>query len=85
MNSASITAILNILVALLPTIEAEGASLLADARQIISDVNGSSNATPEQLQAAAALSAQADARQDAIYAALQAQDAADDPSTSGSD
>lgn len=77
MNSTTITAILNIIQALLPTIESTGQALLTDASQLLNDVTSSGNATPEQLVAAQQLSVQADAKQDAIYAALKAQQATD--------
>jgi len=76
MNPTTINAILNLLAAMLPTIEQYGAALVEDAQRILADIQAGT-ATPEQLAQAAQLSAQADAKQDAIYAALQAQDAAD--------
>lgn len=83
MNSTTITAILNLVNALLPTIEAAGAALIQDAQQLIADVRASSNATPEQLQTAQQLGAQADAKQDAVYAALKQQQAQDAAAATG--
>lgn len=84
MNATTINNIIAIVTALLPTIEQYGSVLLADVQQLLSAARDPSAASPDQLKALAALSAQCDAKQDSIYAALQAQQAADEP-TSGSD
>lgn len=77
MNAATITTIINLVQALLPTIEQYGAAILADVQQLIAAARDPHAATPDQLKALADLSAQCDAKQDAIYAALQAQQTAE--------
>lgn len=75
MNSTTITALLNVVEALIPTITAGASTLFADVKTILADVQGSPNVTDDQLTQAQALNAASDAAQDAAYKAYQAQDA----------
>ena len=77
MNANTINNIIAIVTALLPAIEQYGSALLADVQQLLAAARDPSAASPDQLKALADLSTQCDAKQDAIFAALQAQQTAE--------
>lgn len=76
MNQTTITAIINLVVALLPTLEAGAVTLIADVQNLLATANASTDATPEQLATVQQLIAASDAAQDKAFAAYEAMKAA---------
>lgn len=72
MSKSEITALINLVVALLPLIEKGAIALLADIRLLLSAASSSTDATPEQLAQVQELLALSDAAQDTAYAAYRA-------------
>jgi hypothetical protein len=79
MDSATVTAVINLVTALLPTIEAGAVALIADVQQLLATANASTDATPEQLATVQQLIAASDAAQDKAFAAYEAMKAAAQP------
>lgn len=72
MNSAAITAIINVVTALIPTITQATSTLFGDAQALITAATQSDAVTPAQLELLATQAKVCDAAQDAAYAAYQA-------------
>lgn len=72
MSSSEITAILNLVAAIMPMIEQGAITLVADVQRLLSRVHASADATPAQIDQAKQLYAASDAAQDKAYAAYQA-------------
>jgi hypothetical protein len=72
MNSTTITAIINLVTALLPTLEAGAVTLYADVKQLLADANASGAATPDQVSQVQSLDAASDAALEKAHAAYAA-------------
>ncbi len=72
MSAAEITAILNLVAAIMPTLEQGAIALYADVQTLLSRVNSSTDATADDIATAQALLAQSDAAQDKAFAAYEA-------------
>ena len=84
MDSTTITAILNLITAMLPMLEQGAVTLYGDVKQLLADAENSGAATPDQYTAIAAANAASDAaleKAHAAYDALKAKQAAAQPTT----
>lgn len=72
MTQETIAAILNLIQAMLPTLEAGAVALYSDIKQLTNDAKNAGAATPEQVAQAEQLDAASDAALDAAHAAYDA-------------
>lgn len=76
MNSATVQAALNLVIAVTPLIEQGAIALITDVNTMLADARSSTDATPDQLAQAEALAEQSDAAQAKAFAAYEAMVAA---------